>query len=292
VGVAKRLLEGLSLLVPAMKHGARTAVAALPQDLIDRPLSSPTLERQKGRDARVQFATLGRGNHFLEFQKDDDGRLWIMLHTGSRGMGQLITGQHLKRAKDVGGSLKGIVAASEAGHAYLNDLAWARAYAAGNREAILEAVALVLENQLQGAIDEGSLITCDHNHVRSETHNGVRLWVHRKGAVPAGEDQAGIIPGSMGAPSFHTLGRGCAAALGSSSHGAGRVMSRSEARHRISLRALRGQMKGIHFDHRLASRLRDEAPAAYKDIGKVMRAQHDLTRVVRRLRPVLSYKGT
>jgi len=290
--VARRLLDGLSVLVPAIKHGARTAVAALPQDLMDRPLSSPALERQKGRDARVQLGTLGRGNHFLEFQRDDDGCLWIMLHTGSRGMGQLIAGHHLNRAEDSGGGLGGIVAESDAGHAYLNDVAWARRYAAGNRGAILEAVAVVLETQFQGTLEEDGLITCDHNHVQSETHRDVRLWVHRKGAVPAAEDQPGIIPGSMGTPSFHTLGRGCAPALSSSSHGAGRVMSRTEARHQISVKALRGQMKGVHFDDRMASRLRDEAPAAYKDIGKVMRAQHEFTRVVRRLVPVLSYKGT
>src|SRR5690606_19982436 len=99
------------------------------------------------------------------------------------------------------------------------------------------------------------------------------------------------IPGSMGAPSFHVEGRGCARALCSSSHGAGRAMARSEARQRISTRRLHEQMRGVWFDHRMAQRLREEAPGAYKDIGSVMRAQRSLTRVIRRLRPVLAFKG-
>jgi tRNA-splicing ligase RtcB len=117
------------------------------------------------------------------------------------------------------------------------------------------------------------------------------LWVHRKGAMSASSDELGIIPGSMGTQSYHVMGRGCEDALRSSSHGAGRAMSRDEARRRISTRELDRMMHGIWFDHRAAELIRDEAPSAYKDIRRVMRAQRDLTRIVRTLRPVLCYKG-
>ncbi len=133
----------------------------------------------------------------------------------------------------------------------------------------------------------GPPIACHHNFVR---HEG-GLWVHRKGAISARHDELGVIPGSMGTASFHVRGRGATDALRSSSHGAGRTMPRKAARRRISPRALHAQMAGVWFDHRLAPRLVDEAPAAYKDIGAVMRAQRPLTRITRRLRPLLAYKG-
>jgi tRNA-splicing ligase RtcB len=123
-------------------------------------------------------------------------------------------------------------------------------------------------------------IRCHHNHVRREQG----LWVHRKGASPG-------IPGSMGTSSYHTVGRGHPDALASSSHGAGRRCSRTAARRTISVRTLERELRGVFWDHRMADALRDEAPSAYKDIGQVMRAQHELTRITRRLRPVLAYKG-
>ncbi len=132
---------------------------------------------------------------------------------------------------------------------------------------------------------------CHHNHVQLTDAITPPLWVHRKGAISAHDGEPGIIPGSMSAPSFHVRGRGNAEALWSSSHGAGRVMSRTAARARFSVAALGRQAKGVWFDQRIAHRLVDEAPAAYKDITKVMRAQRALTRIVRKLEPVLSYKG-
>ena len=134
-------------------------------------------------------------------------------------------------------------------------------------------------------------IHANHNHVRLETHGDRPLWVHRKGALSAQAGEAGVIPGSMGSASFHTLGRGLPDSLCSSSHGAGRALSRTEASQRIGERQLLAEMRGVWFDQRQAGQLRDEAPSAYKDICAVMRAQRDLTRIVRRLQPVLNYKG-
>jgi tRNA-splicing ligase RtcB len=136
-----------------------------------------------------------------------------------------------------------------------------------------------------------SLIHANHNHVRQELHFGRDLLVHRKGALPAADGQAGVIPGSMGSASFHVTGRGCEQSLLSSSHGAGRALSRSEAAERISPRQLAREMHSVWFDQRLLRQLCDEAPSAYKDVYAVMRAQRELTRIERELRPLLSYKG-
>jgi tRNA-splicing ligase RtcB len=168
---------------------------------------------------------------------------------------------------------------------------WALRYAGANRAAILAAVVEILEDRFRAAPMPQPRMDCHHNFVRREVHLQGPLWVHRKGALSALDGEAGIIPGSMGSASFHVTGRGCPLSLCSSSHGAGRAMSRDEARRTISPRELERQMRGVWFDHQMAARLRDEAPQAYKDIHAVMRAQRELTRVVRVLRPVLSYKG-
>lgn len=288
---AGQLLAALYENVPANRH---RSPRDLPERLTDLPLSHPSLETIKRRDGRVQFGTLGRGNHFLEFQSDEEGRLWVMLHTGSRAIGQAIRDFHLAHAvvdQNAVSELPYVDARSAAGEAYLSDMAWALEYAVANRNAILNAVVELVERLFGICPVADSRVDCHHNFVRSERHFDETHWVHRKGAVSAGIGEAGIIPGSMGSRSFHVEGRGCAAALCSSSHGAGRCMSRDQARRTISQRDLHRQMNGVWFDHRLAGRLRDEAPSAYKEIQAVMRAQKELTRIVRTLTPLLSYKG-
>jgi tRNA-splicing ligase RtcB len=274
-----------------MRHGRETLRDSLPDALEQVPLSDSRLDKIKHRDGRVQFGTLGRGNHFLEFQKDQDGALWLMVHSGSRGIGQAISQHHLGKAASASNGLHYFDAESEAGMAYLADHRWACCYAEMSRRAMLEAVAALVEQLFAVPADWSSTVHCNHNHVRRETHFGNELWVHRKGAVSAHIDEPGIIPGSMGTASFHVEGRGLEDSLCSSSHGAGRRMSRGQAFKAITMGDLVRQMKGIWFDHRWADRLRDEAPLAYKDIHAVMRAQHDLTRIVRQLWPVLNYKG-
>ncbi|HEX4124880.1 MAG TPA: RtcB family protein, partial [Tepidisphaeraceae bacterium] len=132
---------------------------------------------------------------------------------------------------------------------------------------------------------------CDHNHVRREEHFGQSLLVHRKGAMPADAGAAGVVPGSMGTKSFHVVGLGCAGSLRSSAHGAGRLFSRHQARRRFGQGDVRRQMRGIWFDPRLGEVLREESPSAYKDIDTVLRAEQELVRITRVLRPVLVYKG-
>ncbi len=285
---AAAVLDGLTRAVPTQRWPDRQP---LPDDLADRPLSDPALEGHKRRIGGLQLGTLGRGNHFLELQADDAGRLWLMVHSGSRGLGQAIRDHHDARAVRLRGGLRGLPADSPEGAAYLTDMAWALDYAARNRERLRERAAEVLWTCLKVQALDATAFACHHNFVRRETHDGEALWVHRKGAISAQDGEPGVIPGSMGAPSYHVCGRGCPASLCSSSHGAGRQMSRVEARRRISRDALVAQMHGVWFDHRAADALRDEAPGAYKDIGAVMRAQRALTRIVRTLRPVLCFKG-
>ncbi len=289
---AARLLNGLGKLVPTNRHPKLTMVDSLPDALQEAPLSDPQLEKLKRRDARVQFATLGRGNHFLEFQCSTQNELWLMVHSGSRAIGQSITNHHLRQAATANTGLLFLHAISEMGQAYLQDIDWAYAYADLSRKAIIEAVIVLMEEFFGVSADLSSMMACHHNHVKREKHFGESYWVHRKGAVSAANGEVGIIPGSMGTSSFHVEGRGCESALRSSSHGAGRAMSRYEARKTFTIKQLRQQMTRIWFDHRLEKQLREETPLAYKDIHTVMRAQRELVRIVRKLRPVLSYKGT
>jgi tRNA-splicing ligase RtcB len=155
-----------------------------------------------------------------------------------------------------------------------------------------EQVGAVLARRLRANLCWDSLIATDHNHAALEPHGGRDLWVHRKGAMPARQGEHGVLPGSMGTLSFHVEGRGEEAALCSSAHGAGRVLSRTAARGKVSERELCRQMAGVYWDSRLSRQLRDEAPSAYKDIRAVLRAQNDLVKVTRTLRPVLNYKGS
>jgi len=273
------ILSALASAVPIHRHRRRGS----PPDADGLPAPLARLARREGS---VQLGTIGRGNHFLELQADDQGRLWIMVHTGSRAMGPAIQAHHRALARNEG-RFEVLDADTDAGRAYLRDLAWAERWATESRQRALAATAHVLHDVLGFLPEPDTLVDCHHNHV--QRIDG--LWVHRKGAISARRGEQGLIPGSMGDPTFHVEGRGLADALWSSSHGAGRQMSRTEARQRISAADLRRRMQGVCFDDARAARLTEEAPGAYKDIGAVMRAQRDLTRVVRRVTPVLCHKG-
>lgn len=288
---AARLMAALYRAIPTIRHSRRTGKEKLPESLTDSPLSAPALEKLKARNGRVEFATLGRGNHFLEFQADDEGALWLMLHSGSRALGQAVNEHHIGSAAGGATELPFLDADSAAGQAYLADVEWACRYADDSRREMVKTVTALVGDVLGVEAGAKSLVCCNHNHVRRERHFDAELWVHRKGAISARADEPGIIPGSMGTFSFHVRGRGHEAALQSSSHGAGRLFSRTQALRTIRRADFERQMKSVWFNHRLADKLRDEAPSAYKDIQAVMRAQRELTCIVRRLRPVLCYKG-
>lgn len=289
--IAATVLERLARAVPALRHAAPRLRGLLHAPPDPSGLSTSALASVAARDGRVEFATLGRGNHFLELQADEAGRLWAMVHSGSRAVGPAIFAHHLARARRAEVGLPSIPADDDAGRAYLADVAWAVAWAEASRDAMLDATAEVLDAALRAPRAPASRRRCLHNHVRRESHDGEPLWVHRKGAVSAAADEPGIVPGSMGTRSFHTLGLGNAASMTSCSHGAGRALPRGEARRRISVRDLRREMGAVAYDRRRERDLVEEAPSAYRDVGAVLAAQRDLVRVVRRLTPVLVHKG-
>jgi tRNA-splicing ligase RtcB len=287
-GVADRILEAIGRAIPARRHNRRHIVPQ-PSPLAQHPpLSHPSLEAVRRADGILEFATLGSGNHFLELQRDEyDGRLWLMIHSGSRAMGPAIRDHHLRHAADAHGLLRWLDAHTAAGAAYLQDAAYARRYADASRRAMAAIAGDMLRRYIGAGLEESSLIVTDHNHVERTGD----FWIHRKGAMAAHAGAPGVLPGSMGTLSFHVEGRGCASALWSSAHGAGRRMSRSEARRKVTLRDFARQMGEVYYDGRLTGALLEEAPAAYKDIRSVLRAQAELVKVTRTLRPLLTYKG-
>lgn len=286
---AARVLATLAQAVPPLLHPAARA-EDLPTEL-GTELSSPALEALKHREGRLEFGTLGRGNHFLELQRDEQDTLWLVVHSGSRCMGPAIRRHHEALAQRDARGFAWLDANDARGQAYLADARWAARYAACSREHILTRACEVLVDLLHAEPDFTAPISTDHNHVRREEHADRLLWVHRKGAQRAEPGALGIVPGSMGSPSYHIAGRGVPEALCSAAHGAGRALARGEARERVRIRDLDRQMRGVWFDARLRIALREEAPAAYKDIAEVMRAQSELVRIVRKLEPVLVYKA-
>ncbi len=285
--MAGRILGELGVSCPSRRHHRRTG-HEMPEALRALTLSDARLQGQMfSEECRTQLGTLGAGNHFLELQRDGSGGLWLMLHTGSRHLGQCVHHFHLPKARRLASGVHALAAESAEGRAYLQDVQVARAWARENRRLLaLRAAALV--ERLLGAVPRmETLVDCDHNHVEA----WAGMMVHRKGATAARAGERGVVPGSMGTASYHTEGLGVAEGLWSSSHGAGRALSRTEARDRITVGALRRQLRHVWYDARLERQLREEAPGAYKDVEGVMRAQEGLTRVVRRVVPVLVYKG-
>lgn len=256
-------------------------------------LSDPALRKLAAGEGEVQLGTLGRGNHFVELQRDEAGRLWLMVHSGSRFMGQAVARRYVRAARDEGirAGLLGLPIDRQAGADYLRDQAWCVGYARANRQLLLAAAAAGVVRTAGGRADWSTFADVPHNFVRSETHEGAVLAVHRKGAAPASAGEVGLIPGSAGTLSVHVEGRGAPGSLASSSHGAGRVCSRSEAKQRLTERDVHEQMGAVAFDAARARSLRDEAPAAYRDLREVLEAQRELVRVVRTLKPLVSFKA-
>lgn len=246
----------------------------------------------------AQLGTLGGGNHFIELTADEEDRLWIMLHSGSRGIGNIMASFFIARAKTLakenGEQLPDIYLASlkegtEDFDWYMKAAHWAQEYAMANRQVILEEVLEVLRVFKPSTKLEDEIVNCHHNYVARETHFGETIWVTRKGAIRAGLGEKGIIPGSMGAHSYIVEGLGNEESFCSSSHGAGRKMSRTEAKKRFSVNELKAQTKGVVC--RKDAGVLDEIPKAYKSIDAVMAQQSDLTKTIHELKQILCIKG-
>lgn len=246
----------------------------------------------------AQLGTLGGGNHFIELTADEEERLWIMLHSGSRGIGNIMASFFIARAKTLakenGEELSDIYLASlkegtEDFDWYMKAAHWAQDYAMANRQIILEDVLEALRVLKPSTELEGEIVNCHHNYVAQEEHFGETIWVTRKGAIRAGLGERGIIPGSMGACSYIVEGLGNEESFCSSSHGAGRKMSRTEAKKRFSVNDLKAQTKGVVC--RKDAGVLDEIPKAYKSIEAVMAQQSDLTKTIHELKQILCIKG-
>lgn len=255
----------------------------------------------RGANSLAHLGTLGSGNHFIELCLDEEDRVWVMLHSGSRGVGNRIGTFFIEKTrrdiekkvldhalpdKDLAYLIEGEDSLFDE---YMDAVQWAQEFARVNREVMMERILLLLKKQLPRFKAEKSAVNCHHNYVEREHHFGSDVWVTRKGAVRAGEGELGIIPGSMGAKSFIVRGRGNSDSFCSCSHGAGRVMSRSEAKQRFSVSEHKQATKGVEC--RKDAGVIDETPGAYKDIDAVIAAQSELVEVLHTLKQVVCVKG-
>lgn len=247
-----------------------------------------------------QMGTLGSGNHFIELCVDENQDVWVMLHSGSRGIGNMIGRFFIEQAKR--NMEKFFIALPDKDLAYFPEdtddfnnyvraVAWAQNYALENRRMMMENViqAVHMSVPITGFLARDEAVSCHHNYVERENHFGRNLWVTRKGAVQAREGQLGIIPGSMGQRSYIVRGKGHPESYCSCSHGAGRQMSRTEAKKRFTLTDLVAQTQGVEC--RKDADVIDEIPGAYKSLDVVMANQKDLVEVVHTLKAVLCVKG-
>lgn len=249
------------------------------------------------------LGSLGGGNHFIEMCLDESDVAWVVLHSGSRGIGNRMAQLHIDKAKGImkryfidlpDPDLAYLVDGTEEFGAYIRDLLWAQKFALLNREEMMDRVMAELsyvffkEGGHESEIEE-ERINCHHNFSQKENHMGANVWVTRKGAIQMRQGQMGVIPGSMGTHSYIVSGLENPVAFHSAPHGAGRRFSRSEARRRFTMDDFDTAMAGI--EHRRSDKLIDELPGAYKDINTVMENSKDLVKIEHTLRQVLNVKG-
>jgi tRNA-splicing ligase RtcB (3'-phosphate/5'-hydroxy nucleic acid ligase) len=257
--------------------------------------------RRKDKPAALiasQFGSLGGGNHFIELCIDESGDLWVMLHSGSRGIGNAVGTYFISQAreemardfltlpdKDLAFFREGTESFAD----YWQALGWAQRYAAENRKEMMRRILGVLRRHLPPFLDGVVAINCHHNYAMNEWHFGEMVYVTRKGAIRARDGDLGIVPGSMGQRSYIVRGRGNPESFNSCSHGAGRVMGRKEARRRFTVADLEEQTAGVECRKDIA--VLDEIPGSYKNIDEVMARQTDLVDIVHTLKQVLCVKG-
>jgi len=296
------VLHGIAGAVPAGFGRHQQPKAEAEAWLRRNPLQTDVnLASKQERSVAQQLGTLGGGNHFVEVCIDERDVVWVVLHSGSRGIGNILARSHIQDAKKLCKDLDRATEDRDLAYflvddpefqAYVADMLWSQNYALYNRELMMDAVVGVLTNLLHREIGQLARINCHHNYTERENHDGRDLWITRKGAIRARQGDRGVIPGSMGTGTFVVSGLGEPQSYNSASHGAGRAMGRKEARRRLSVKEFNRSMKGRTWQHTKAMELLDEAPMAYKDITKVMANQADLVRIDHRLEAVVNYKGT
>lgn len=247
---------------------------------------------------RLQLGSLGSGNHFIEVSADELDRVWLFLHSGSRGIGNRIAQKHIAIARELCKSA-GIrlpdpdLAYLEEGtaefDAYIRDLRWGQHFALLNREEMMDRLADCVAEWVGTPVEEAERTNAHHNFTQQEQQFGKHVWVSRKGAIEAQRGQPGLIPGSMGTASYIVVGKGNEMSLNSSPHGAGRQYSRSKARKMFTLQQLRDAMAGIEY--RDTEAFLDEIPAAYKPVEQVLADAADLVEIRHTLRQIVNVKG-
>lgn len=299
-----QLREAIQTEVPVSKGKYRAELSITARDRVES-LYKQANDQQVDPDRfagnwPLQLGTLGGGNHFIEVCLDEADRVWVFLHSGSRGVGNKIALHHVKIAqklcaqwhiqlphKDLAYLPQGVSEFWD----YIRDLRWAQSFAAENRAEMVDQVVACLDAWYGGGVTREEIITCHHNYTEQETHYGRKVWLTRKGAINAEEGRRGLIPGSMGTRSYVVTGLGNKAAFNSAPHGAGRNFSRTEARRRFTADDLTEAMKGIEWRSDIAGDLVDEIPGAYKPIDQIMEDASDLVRIDHELRQVLNVKG-
>lgn len=292
------LHSAIAAAVPAgVGKGHDTATAALLDLHEDRRKPPMTLAQMD--TAAKQMGSLGSGNHFIEVCLDEADQVWLVLHSGSRGIGNQLATQYCGRAKSLmqkyfitldDPDLAYLVEGTDDFDEYIAAMLWAQDYAMVNRQTMYEAVLACTRTFLGRWVEPLDVINCHHNFTAREHHHGRNLWITRKGAIRARTGDRGVIPGSMGAASYIVSGLEHPASYHSCSHGAGRRLSRTAARRTLDEAGLEAAMAGKAWN-RDAHGLLDEDPRAYKDIDVVMENQRDLVKIEHTLHQVLNYKG-
>ena len=246
----------------------------------------------------LQLGTLGSGNHFIEVTLDEADRVWLFLHSGSRGVGNKIAQHHIAVARKLceqwwitlpHKDLAYLAQGTDEFWAYIRQMRWAQEYALLNREEMMDRVVACFATWVGADVERQEEINCHHNYTEQERHFGREVWLSRKGAIDASAGRPGLIPGSMGTASYVVSGLGNALALNSAPHGAGRAYSRSKARRTFTHDELRAAMVGIEY--RDTDAFIDEIPQAYKDIDQVMADAADLVEVRHTLHQIVNVKG-
>lgn len=263
--------------------------------------SSGIVEREY-KSALTQIGTLGGGNHFIEIQKGNDMHIWVMVHSGSRNIGNQVAKHYNKIAKQLNAKWKSKVDPKfdlaflptdiEVARSYMYEMQYCIDFAFANRKLMMDRIQEIFADEFGGGFSTSDFINIAHNYAVEEEHWDKKVWVHRKGATSAKYGERGIIPGSQGTKSYIVQGKGNKESFESCSHGAGRVMGRRQAQRTLDLAEEKSKLDALGIVHSIRSqRDLDEAPSAYKNIHEVMKNQEDLVNVLIELRPLAVIKG-
>lgn len=305
-GQLRELRRAIAAAVPLSAGVYNTApwsdhTRALIAELAERATADGVEPERHAGNWRLQLGSLGSGNHFIEVSADEEGQVWLFLHSGSRGVGNKMAQHHIGVAQRLAAQwwiqlpdrdLAYLVEGTDEFEAYLRDLRWAQHFALLNRAEMMHRVRTVFAAHLGAAAEDLEVlleVNCHHNYTERERHYGKEVWLSRKGAIDASAGRLGLIPGSMGTRSYVVEGLGNPQSFCSAPHGAGREFSRSAARRTFTREQLDQAMTGIEWGE--SDAFLDEIPGAYKDVDVVMEDARDLVRPLHTLHQLVNVKG-